>query len=154
MCIVRRRLAAILTVLVGGVLLFASAMHATAQEVTVLCMGPPTTLARAMDRDPEVPFLVKRLVCMGGTLNEPGNAGPVTEFHFACDPLAARRVVQCGANVTLIPLDVTRKALFSPTDLAERTAHADGLPSLGAPATHNGGDGQPPRRLAVPAAAP
>jgi len=26
-------------------------------------------------------------------MNEPGHAGPVSEFHFACDPLAARQVL-------------------------------------------------------------
>jgi inosine-uridine nucleoside N-ribohydrolase len=89
------------------------------KAVTVICMGPLTVLARALDRDPELPHLVHHLVCMGGAVSEPGNAGPVTEFHFACDPLAARQVLRCGAPITLIPLDVTRKVLFSPTDLLE-----------------------------------
>jgi inosine-uridine nucleoside N-ribohydrolase len=89
------------------------------KEVTVVVLGPLTVLARAMDRDPELPALVHRLVCMGGTLNEPGNAGPVSEFHFYCDPAAARQVLRCGAPVTLLPLDLTRKVLFSPTDLLE-----------------------------------
>ncbi len=99
------------------------------KEIIVVCMGPLTVLARALDRDPELPALVHRLVCMGGTMSEPGNAGPVSEFHFACDPLAARQVLRSGAPVTLIPLDVTRKVLFSPTDLLElpsaesRTCH-------------------------------
>jgi inosine-uridine nucleoside N-ribohydrolase len=89
------------------------------KEVTVICMGPLTVLARALDRDPELPALAHRLVCMGGAMSEPGNAGPVSEFHFACDPLAARQVLRSGAAVTLIPLDVTRKVLFSPSDLLE-----------------------------------
>jgi len=93
------------------------------KEVTVICMGPLTTLARAMDRDPEWPAQVQRLVCLGGTMNEPGNAGPVTEFHFACDPVAACQVLRCGAPLTLIPLDVMGKVLFSPTEMLELTAH-------------------------------
>lgn len=87
------------------------------REVTVIALGPLTVLARAMDRDPELPALVGRLVCVGGSITEPGNAGPVSEFHFACDPLAARQVLRCGAPVTLLPLDLMRKVLFSPTDL-------------------------------------
>ncbi|MCC6418372.1 MAG: nucleoside hydrolase [Gemmataceae bacterium] len=89
------------------------------KEVTVVSMGPLTVLARALDRDPELPALVQRVVCLGGTLNEPGNAGPVSEFHFACDPLAARQVLQCGVSLTLIPLDLMRKVLFSPKDLLD-----------------------------------
>jgi inosine-uridine nucleoside N-ribohydrolase len=89
------------------------------KDVTVVCMGPLTTLARALDRDPDLPAQVNRLVVLGGTVTEPGNAGPVSEFHFYCDPLAARQVLRCGAHITLIPLDVMRKVLFSPTDLLE-----------------------------------
>jgi inosine-uridine nucleoside N-ribohydrolase len=93
------------------------------KEIIVLCLGPLTVLARAIDREPELPALIKRLVCVGGTWHETGNAGPVSEFHFFCDPLAARQVLNTGMNLTLIPLDVTRKVLFAPTDLL-------GLPDL------------------------
>lgn len=89
------------------------------REVTVVVLGPLTTLARALDRDPELPALVERIICVGGTWHEPGNASPVAEFHFFCDPPAARQVLRCGAPLTLIPLDVTRKLLFSPTELLE-----------------------------------
>jgi inosine-uridine nucleoside N-ribohydrolase len=86
-------------------------------ELTVICMGPLTVLARAFDMHPDLPMQIKRIVVVGGALNEPGNAGPVSEFHFYCDPKAARRVIECKAAITLIPLDMMRKILYSPTDL-------------------------------------
>jgi inosine-uridine nucleoside N-ribohydrolase len=89
------------------------------KEVTVVVLGPLTVLARAIDLYPELPALVQRIVCLGGALNEPGNAGPVSEFHFYCDPAAARQVLRSGAPVTLLPLDLVRRVLFSPTDLLE-----------------------------------
>src|SRR5262249_15582574 len=92
------------------------------REVTVLALGPLTVLARAFDRDPELPVLMERLVCVGGAWHEPGNASAVAEFHFYCDPSAARQVLRSGAPITLIPLDVTRKLVFSPTDLLELPA--------------------------------
>ncbi len=88
-------------------------------EVTIVCLGPLTVVARAFDIFPDLPSLVKRLVCLGGTLQEPGNAGPMTEFHFACDPAAARQVIRSGAPIILIPLDCSRKVLFSPKDLLD-----------------------------------
>jgi inosine-uridine nucleoside N-ribohydrolase len=91
-------------------------------DITVVCLGPLTVLARAFDRDPELPTLVQRLVCVGGAWHEPGNASAVAEFHFYCDPLAAQQVVRSGVPLTLIPLDVTRKVVFSPTDLLELPA--------------------------------
>ena len=87
------------------------------KEVAVVLMGPATAFARALDRDPEVAELVERIVFVGGTWHEPGDASPTAEFHFYCDPLAARQVLRCGAPITLLPLDVTRKVIFSPTDL-------------------------------------
>jgi inosine-uridine nucleoside N-ribohydrolase len=86
-------------------------------EVAVLLLGPATVFARALDRDAELAHLVERVVVLGGTAHEPGDAGPVSEFHFACDPAAARQVLRCGAPLTLIPLDVTRKLVFSPGDV-------------------------------------
>jgi inosine-uridine nucleoside N-ribohydrolase len=92
------------------------------KEITLITMGPLTVLARAMDRDPELPALVQRVICMGGAWHEPGNASAVAEFHFFCDPPAARKVLRCRTPITLIPLDVARKLLFSPTDLLELPA--------------------------------
>jgi len=89
------------------------------KEITVIALGPLTVLARAFDRDSELPLLVQRLVCLGGAWHEPGNASAVAEFHFYCDPLAARQVLRCGAPIMLVPLDVTRKLVFSPTDLLQ-----------------------------------
>jgi inosine-uridine nucleoside N-ribohydrolase len=88
-------------------------------ELTVVCLGPLTVLAQAMDRDPGLPRQVKRIICLGGAWHEPGNATAVAEFHFYCDPLSARQVLRAGAHLTLIPLDVMRKVLFSPSDLLE-----------------------------------
>src|SRR5262249_15743337 len=74
------------------------------REVSVVLMGPATGFARALDRDPELTTLVERIVFLGGAWHEPGNASAVAEFHFYCDPPAARQVLHCGAPLTLVPL--------------------------------------------------
>src|SRR5205809_857713 len=61
--------------------LVADLVRQNPHDVTVVTLGPPTVLARAMDRDPELPSLVQRLIVLGGSVSEPGNAGPVSEFH-------------------------------------------------------------------------
>jgi inosine-uridine nucleoside N-ribohydrolase len=86
-------------------------------EISIVIMGPATVFARALDRDPDLATMVQRVIFIGGTWHDPGNASAVAEFHFYCDPLAARQVLQCGAPLTLIPLDATRKVILSPTDL-------------------------------------
>jgi inosine-uridine nucleoside N-ribohydrolase len=92
------------------------------KDVAVVCLGPATVLARALDRDPELCQQVARIILVGGCWREPGNSSPVAEFHFWLDPAAARQVLRCGAPTTLIPLDVTRKLVFSPSDLLELPA--------------------------------
>src|SRR5438309_8085198 len=91
------------------------------QEVTVVLLGPPTTFARVLDREPEIANLVGRVVVVGGAWHEPGDATAVADFHFHCDPEAARQVLRCGAALTLLPLDVTRKFVLSPGDLLQLT---------------------------------
>ena len=88
-------------------------------EVAVLVLGPCTVMARALDRDPELARLIQRLIIVGGTVTAPGNITPVAEFHFWCDPAAARQVLRCSAPITLLPLDVTDKLIFSPSDCAK-----------------------------------
>lgn len=92
------------------------------KEVSVIAMGPLTVLASAFDRDPELPSLVRRIICVGGAWREPGNVSAVAEFHFYCDPPSARKVLKCGVPLTLIPLDVSCKLLFSPKELLELPA--------------------------------
>ena len=85
-------------------------------EVAILVLGPCTAMARALDRDPDLARLIQRLVVVGGTVTEPGDATPVAEFHFWCDPAAARQVLRVPAPITLLPLDVTHKLILSPND--------------------------------------
>jgi inosine-uridine nucleoside N-ribohydrolase len=94
-------------------------IHEFPGQITIVNLGPLTVLAQAFDRDPELPKMVERIVCLGGAWHEPGNASAVAEFHFACDPASARRVLRCGAPMVLIPLDVSRKILLSPSDLLD-----------------------------------
>jgi inosine-uridine nucleoside N-ribohydrolase len=101
----------------AGDKLLADMIREHPKSLTVVVMGPATLLARVLDREPELAPLVERIVLVGGSWHEPGDTGPGTEFHFACDPAGARKVLRCGAPVTLLPLDVTRKLVFAPGDL-------------------------------------
>jgi inosine-uridine nucleoside N-ribohydrolase len=92
------------------------------KEIAIVVMGPATVLARTLDRDPELAHLVERVILVGGCWHEAGDVAPQIEFHIACDPLSARQIIRSGIPATLIPLDVTRKVVFSPTDLLQLPA--------------------------------
>jgi inosine-uridine nucleoside N-ribohydrolase len=101
------------------------------RELSVVCLGPLTVVARAMDLCPDLPELIQQFIVVGGSMQEPGNAGPVSEFHFYCDPKAARQVLTCHGTLTVIPLDITRKVLYSPTELlGEATEGSPAYPFL------------------------
>lgn len=88
-------------------------------EVTIVCLGPATVLAGAIQRDASIVDHVRQLIILGGAWHESGNVTAAAEFHFYCDPEAARAVLHAGMRTTLIPLDVMRKLVFSPKDLLE-----------------------------------
>ncbi len=86
-------------------------------SLCILALGPLTNLAHLAHEAPAAYRRIGRIIAMGGTINEPGNAGPFAEFNMAADPLAARVVFGGPVPVTLIPLDVTRKLRATPDDL-------------------------------------
>jgi inosine-uridine nucleoside N-ribohydrolase len=77
-------------------------------EVTILCLGPLTNLARALKRDPELGTMINQVVIAGGSVSVGGNVTPAAEFNIYGDPLSARTVFRSGMTKTLVPLDVTR----------------------------------------------
>ncbi|AMV28395.1 Non-specific ribonucleoside hydrolase RihC [Gemmata sp. SH-PL17] len=91
--------------------------HEHPRQITVINLGPLTTLATALDRDPVLPALLDQTVVIGGCWREAGNSGPVAEFHMHLDPDAAKRVFAAELNPLLITLDSTRRLIFSPRDL-------------------------------------
>jgi inosine-uridine nucleoside N-ribohydrolase len=57
---------------------------------------------------------------MGGAIAE-GNVTPAAEFNIWADPEAAARVFDSGIDVTMVGLDVTHKALFTPAHVERLT---------------------------------
>ena len=73
--------------------------------------GPLTNIATALTRAPEIKSAIAEIVLMGGGYFEGGNITPVAEFNIYVDPEAADIVFKSGLKLTVMPLDVTHKAL-------------------------------------------
>ena len=82
-------------------------------SVTLVAMGPLTNLATAFRRAPDIVPRLREIVLMGGAYFEVGNITPAAEFNIYVDPEAAQIVFAAGAPLTVLPLDVTHKALTS-----------------------------------------
>jgi purine nucleosidase len=103
-------------------------------EITVVAIGPLTNLALALALEPALATAVKDIVIMGGVflrttqrLNMPG------EFNIWVDPEAAAIVLNSGAPIRFIGLDVTLEVQLSRDD-------ADMLRNSGRPFASYAGD--------------
>lgn len=76
----------------------------------ICATGPLTNLALALLLDPDLPDFISAITIMGGAAFCPGNTTPLAEFNFAVDPHAAAVVFDSGVPITMLGLDVTRKA--------------------------------------------
>ncbi len=85
-------------------------------ELVLVATGPLTNLALLID--PAFGRKLKKLVIMGGAVRCPGNITPAAEANFYNDPEAAQAVLQSGAQITLVGLDVTDRTVLKWAELA------------------------------------
>lgn len=93
-------------------------MAAPEGEITVCTLGPMTNLGMAMVMEPRIIPRIREVVLMGGGFFEGGNVTPAAEFNIYVDPHACDVVLKSGIAITMMPLDVTHKALTTATRVA------------------------------------
>lgn len=95
-------------------------------SVTLCPLGPLTNIAMALQNAPDIAERLAGIVLMGGAYFEVGNVTPAAEFNIYVDPEAAETVFKCGAPITVLPLDVTHKALTT-------EPHINAIRAIGSP---------------------
>lgn len=65
----------------------------------------------ALVKAPDIAGRIREVVMMAGAYFEVGNVTPAAEFNVYVDPHAADLVLKSGIPVTMLPLDVSHKAL-------------------------------------------
>ena len=88
-------------------------------EITLVAIGPLTSVASLLREDPAVAGKIKRIVLMGGAIaygygNDPH---PAAEYNIASDVSAAQTVFESGVPLYAAPLDVTAMLQVGPSDL-------------------------------------
>ncbi len=89
----------------------AEQIRARKGAVTLVPTAPLTNVALLLALHPDA--RPERIVLMGGAIAE-GNVTPAAEFNIWADPEAAACVFAAGIDLTMVGLDVTHKALFTP----------------------------------------
>lgn len=93
-------------------------------ELTIITLGRMTNLALALQKEPNLPKMVKNVIFMGGTFQEHGNVLPMSEANISGDPEAADMVFQAGFDLTMVGLDVTHKTQVTPEILRKLRKYA------------------------------
>lgn len=89
----------------------------TGEALTIVATGPLTNVATLLQRQQRARDRIERIVLMGGAIGL-GNWTPSAEFNIHADPEAAELVFSSGLPVTMVPLEVTHRALATPEVLA------------------------------------
>jgi inosine-uridine nucleoside N-ribohydrolase len=88
------------------------------RDTVLVATGPLTNVALALKLDPSLAARIPKLVIMGGGHEVP-NVTPSAEFNIWADPEGAAVVLGSGiAEIILVPLDSTHRALISLEDCA------------------------------------
>ncbi len=105
-------------------------------QITLLALGPLTTLAAAQRRDPQTFAKLQRIVMMGGSVRRGYGkseyrppAPPSAEYNVASDIAAARQVLGAGVPIVMMPLDSTLVRL---DELKRNALFAQGSPATDA----------------------
>ncbi len=105
----------------SGAQLWVDAARAYPGQLTGIVIGPSTNLALALELEPELPRLLRRLHIMGGAINHRGNTGPTSEWNVAVDPEAAQQVLAAFSDAPQRPvmgaLEATEAVRFTQQDL-------------------------------------
>ncbi len=89
-------------------------------EITLVTLGPLTNIAVALLRAPDIAFLVKRCVIMGGAANTVGNVTPAAEYNIWVDPESAKIVFHSGMAMEMVGWELSRyDAALSITEIEE-----------------------------------
>ena len=123
-------------------------------ELTLVTLGPMSTLARALELEPDLPRLLRRWVSMGGAFRVPGNTTPVSEWNVHCDPEAAQLAFAAWQaaidrdpstpRALALGLDVTERARIDTDHVVALARRAGSTPDDTLDATRDPGD--PERR--------
>lgn len=82
-------------------------------ELVLVPVGPLTNIAKAIDKNPDRIRKIKEIVLMGGAFETYGNVTTTAEFNIYVDPHAAQQVFNFGVPITILPLDVTHRAILT-----------------------------------------
>ncbi|MFJ2145394.1 nucleoside hydrolase [Glutamicibacter sp. NPDC087831] len=103
-----------------GVNYWIEAARASPGGLTVLLSAPLTNFALALRREPKLPWLLRKVVIMGGAFYYQGNTTPTAEWNTHVDPHAAKEVFAAYTAAAEQGLDSSKLPIVCSLDTTER----------------------------------
>ena len=85
-------------------------------EIEVICLGPLTNLALAVEKNVEIMKKLKSITIMGGNFYVPGNITPYAEYNIWFDADAAQEVIHALAedvDIRIVGIDASNQVVIS-----------------------------------------
>ncbi|MEB3233737.1 MAG: nucleoside hydrolase [Leptolyngbyaceae bacterium] len=93
-------------------------------QITLIAIGPLTNLAAAETKVPGILKQAKEIVIMGGAFHCRGNVTSHAEFNIHFNPTAAAIVFNSGADIVVLPMDVSTQLVFT-AEMAQMAVRSD-----------------------------
>ena len=75
-------------------------------ELVLVTVAPLTNIALALQKHPDLPHWIKKIVMMGGSIGR-GNITPYVEANAGHDPAATKLVFESGIPIDMVGLSIT-----------------------------------------------
>jgi len=88
-----------------------NAIMESEEKTTIICLSPPTNIAKLLIKYPKIAEKIERLVYMAGSIErlQPGEI-PYAEYNVSCDPEAAEVVFNSGIRIEIVPMEMGHTA--------------------------------------------
>ena len=88
------------------------------EKITIICLSPPTNLAKLFIQYPDSKKYIEKIVFMAGSIEETGrNEIPYPEYNVSCDPEAAEIVFKYGVPIEIVPMEMGHTAYLTWQDV-------------------------------------
>ena len=102
----------------GAVEYITQLLESSEEKITICVLGPMTNVGKVLKHKPELSEKIEQIIFMGGGAGF-GNHTPVAEFNILVDPEAAKIVLNSGAKLIMMGLDVTHQAISTKERLSK-----------------------------------
>ncbi len=84
------------------------------EKITIICISPPTNIAKLIKKYPDAKEKIERIVFMAGTIEEVEKfEKPYAEFNVSCDPEAGEILIDSKIPLEIVPMEMGHTAYLN-----------------------------------------